>query len=350
VAKNDRVFGCSSKGCGGAIASVVVSSADGKTVLFDSSKDAPAKPQLLHWPAPLKQNAYALVDYPRFFVPEWAVMPIPADAKVDPALVDTNGYDFRNNVEADTYIFLLGADLDSWHASRGEFVKLAGPCPVLPDFAFGTWFTWWHSYKEDEAKSDIDRWEKDGLPIDVWALDMNWRNTSKDNLLPGEVGSQDHYYDHPNTNLFPDFEEWFSYLKSKKLRTYFNDHPFPVASRGEGGLQTSKEEIAFRWDGLSEYMRKGLTYWWFDHNWGFSIPPPFVNTSRTSGDWDGLDNAAWGSHVYFSTVAGFDKTVRDKAGDTWYGGRPMTLTKFGLPDWRPGMDPIGATESPAQHR
>jgi hypothetical protein len=28
----------------------------------------------------------------------------------------------------------------------------------------------------------------------------------------------------------------------------------------------------------------------------------------------------------------------------------MTLTKFGLPDWRPGMDPIGAAESPAQHR
>ena len=30
--------------------------------------------------------------------------------------------------------------------------------------------------------------------------------------------------------------------------------------------------------------------------------------------------------------------VRDKAGDTFY-GRPMTLTKFGKPDWKPGMDP-----------
>jgi hypothetical protein len=156
------------------IAAVVVSSADGKTVLFDSAKDSPAQPQLLHWPAPLKQSAYALVDYPRFYVPDWEVMPIPADAKVDPALVATNGYDFTNNVEGDSYIFILGSDLGSWHASRREFVQLAGPCPVLPDFAFGTWFTWWHSYKEAEAKADIDRWEKDGLPIDVWALDMNW--------------------------------------------------------------------------------------------------------------------------------------------------------------------------------
>ena len=49
----------------------------------------------------------------------------------------------------------------------------------------------------------------------------NWRNTSKDNLLPGEVGSQDHYYDHPAIpNLFSDFTEWFAFLKSKKLRTY----------------------------------------------------------------------------------------------------------------------------------
>ena len=46
---------------------------------------------------------------------------------------------------------------------------------------------------------------------------MNWRNTSKDNLHSGEVGSQDHYYDHPNSDLYPgdgpygsSFTEWYS--------------------------------------------------------------------------------------------------------------------------------------------
>ena len=29
------------------------------------------------------------------------------------------------------------------------------------------------------------------------------------------------------------FTEWFDWIKSQKLRTYFNDHPFPVAARGE---------------------------------------------------------------------------------------------------------------------
>ena len=198
----------------------------------------------------------------------------------------------------------------------------------------------WHAYTEAEAKDDLAHWARLDLPIDVWALDMNWRNTSH---------FQDRYYDHPNTALFPNLTEWFAFLRSKRLRTYFNDHPFPLASRGAGGLQLSVEETRFRWSGLSKWMARGLTYWWFDHNWGFSIPPPFVNTSHTSGEWDGLDNAAWGSHVYYESVRAFDRE-RDAKGDTFYGGRPITLTKFGLPDARSHMDPIRWSESPSQHR
>ena len=73
------------------------------------------------------------------------------------------------------------------------------------------------------------------LPLDLWGLDMNWRNTSS---------GQERYYDHPNTALFPDWKEWLGFLRAKGLRTYFNDHPFPVASRDAGGLQTSKEEVS----------------------------------------------------------------------------------------------------------
>ena len=103
-------------------------------------------------------------------------------------------------------------------ASRAEFVKLAGPTPVLPDFAFGTWFTWWDTYTETQAKSEVMRWKDDSLPIDVWALDMNWRNSKtahgKDFVpcpntgLPGpndNCSSQDHFYDYPDCDAFPDF-------------------------------------------------------------------------------------------------------------------------------------------------
>jgi len=47
-------------------------------------------------------------------------------------------------------------------------------------------------------------------------------------------------------------------------------------------------------------------------------------------------------------VSRYDEALQH-AGDKWF-GRPMTLTKFGLPDWKPGTDPRRSAESPAQHR
>ena len=73
-----------------------------------------------------------------------------------------------------------------------------------------------------------------------------------------------------------------------------------------------------------------------------------MNISHTSGNWEGLDNAAWGSHVYYSTVVQYIK-IRIAKGDT-FSDKPLTLTKFGLPDWRPGMGPVMHQESPAMHR
>jgi alpha-glucosidase (family GH31 glycosyl hydrolase) len=56
-------------------------------------------------------------------------------------------YDYRNNVYGDQYVFLLGASLDEWAAARRSFVAVFGATPLLPDFAFGTWFTWWTPYR-----------------------------------------------------------------------------------------------------------------------------------------------------------------------------------------------------------
>lgn len=180
---------------------------------------------------------------------------------------------------------------------------------------------------------------------------MNWRQ----DLPPWGTDHRAWYYS-ANESLFSNFTEFFAYLKEHKLRTYFNDHPWPVAQRGAGGLQTSPEEVRFRWNGLADWMDRGLTFWWYDLNWGFSIPPPFVNTSSTSvlqtpvGEWDGLSNAEWGSHLYFSVAKYFDENVRDKHGDDWYGGRPMTLSKFALFQGHDGWQDTMYAAHSAQHR
>jgi len=335
-----RKFACSSRGCQVARLPTVKVVVDG-AVVYDSTADKRRSPNLLHWPSPTTQPAYALTDFPRFHVPEWATAPAPGT--VDPHLAKTNGYDFSNNVNGDTYIFLLGSTTGQWRSSREEFLHLCGQVPLLPDYAYGTWFTWWHPYTQDDAEAEVKRWTSDGLPLDIWGLDMNWRNTTD---------HEDWFYNYPASQLFPNYTNWFSFLKSQGLRTYFNDHPYPVAGRGAGGLQTSPEEIKFRWEGLTQWMDEGLTFWWFDHNWGFSIPAPMENSTApevTSSYWDGLSNGAWGTHVYYSNVDQYNTQVREKKGDKFY-GRTMTLTKAFLPDWVAGMEPVGMQENPAQHR
>ena len=97
-------------------------------------------------------------------------------------------------------------------------------------------------------------------------------------------------------------------------------HSYPVAP------QASPAEVQFRWSGLSQWMERGLTFWWYDRNWKFSVPPlgmppdgsqlpmikgkPGVPTAagmdclysmaldpgscKSKGRWRGLSDTAWG--------------------------------------------------------
>ena len=63
-------------------------------------------------------------------------------------------------------------------------------------------------------------------------------------------GTKGLYYNYPATDLFPSFANnstaWFDYIHSHGLKTFFNDHPYPV-----GGNQTQPAEISFRYSGTA---------------------------------------------------------------------------------------------------
>jgi hypothetical protein len=71
----------------------------GTTVLWEID-DLDSVSQNLNWPPPItpgdKPQAYAIKDYPRFYTPPWGPTPIPAGVTVDPALKDTNGYEYAH--------------------------------------------------------------------------------------------------------------------------------------------------------------------------------------------------------------------------------------------------------------
>ena len=139
---------------------------------------------------------------------------------------------------------------------------------------------------------------------------------------------------------------WFDWLKGEGLRTYFNDHPFPTDNGT--ALQTSPAEVAFRHEGLTKWLANGLTYWWFDANWAFSIPPPNVQYggSGDGADWEGMSNRVWGSHVYYDTVKMYNQNhpTRDHTAPM---DRPMALTKYADGNMHPGLV---QHQHPAHHR
>ena len=294
----------------------------GTTVLYEID-DLDSVSQDLNWPAPLqsgdKPQAYAIKDYPRFYTPPWGPTPIPEGVTVDPALKETNGYDFRNDQTGDTYLFVIGTTTDEWHASRTEFVKLTGPTPVLRECSSrrlalsllptltvdrcceqrigpsgrGSPGGRRTRRSRPRARSCVGRQTSSRSTVSaagpfasssgekpqrggcaVWALDMNWRNSKtahgddfipcRNTGLPGpddNCTSQDHYYDFPDCTRFPDFcgagTGWFDWLKGQGLRTYFNDHPFPT--NNGTAMQTSPAEVAFRHEGLTKWLANGLT-------------------------------------------------------------------------------------------
>jgi hypothetical protein len=140
--QDNRTFGMVNSG----FASSIVATPDGR-VLWNGTNTGDSgtvPPNMLHWPSPGAAVSYAFEDRPRFTVPPWGPTPIPTNVTVTPGTAGTNGYDFTNDVGGDTYVFLLGdqGDLDAWWSSRGEFLQLTGPTPLLPDFAYGIWYTW----------------------------------------------------------------------------------------------------------------------------------------------------------------------------------------------------------------
>ena len=138
-------------------------------------------------------------------------------------------------------------------------------------------------------------------------------------------------------------------MSDRGLHTYLNDHPFPR------DRATHPKEAAFRWDSLTSFLSRGLSFWWFDHGWIFTIPPPFVAPNDTSsygkfpGPWEGLTSEVWGSHIYYDTMRRF-KIASPPAPPNRPPERPLTLSRNGGTNWRPGMSNTIVNGVAAHHR
>lgn len=250
---------------------VVRSPASGKPI-WAASDDVPARPP---WPDPVNPGwAWAVADSPRVVPPAWGACPPPADylASRD-AHGHVSGWDLTNDAP-DVYVFVHMGDLALW---RREFLRLTGPIPLPPLWAFGFWHSLYYPYTDREALQTMDEYRARGFPLDVFVVDTDWR-----------VGGSGGYDVEPK--YYPDMAGFIRAAHDRHTRLVFNDHPQP------NGLQPIEPAmLKFRSEGLTRFLAMGLDAWWYDFNWVEIIPGPV----------EGLDKGVWGQKLYWDVSSSF---------------------------------------------
>ena len=228
-----------------------------------------ALPKASWLPDPGKTGpVWALADSPRMVPPPGGAIP----ANLGGMHERTSGYDVGNDAP-DLYLFVTKDP----QILRREFLRLTGPVPLVPRFTFGFWDSRWFPYSEKTALATIDEYRGHGLPLDLFVCDTDWR-----------VGASMGYG--VNETLFPDMTGFLRKAHAKGVRIMFNDHPEPQAATA-----LDPQETVFRWNGLTDLLRRGVDVWWYDRNWSTRLHEPMP----------GLRPEVWGASVYHDVTEAF---------------------------------------------
>ncbi len=71
----------------------------------------------------------------------------------------------------DWYFFGYGHD---YRKALGDYVRVAGRIPLPPRFAFGTWWSRYWAYSDQEIEEIIRGFHENDVPLDVFVIDMDW--------------------------------------------------------------------------------------------------------------------------------------------------------------------------------
>jgi alpha-glucosidase len=183
----------------------------------------------------------------------------------------------------DWYFFGYGHD---YRKALGDYVRVAGRIPLPPRFAFGAWWSRYWAYSDQEIEEIVRGFHENGVPLDVFVIDMDWHLT-----FANEVGRLD--ADSPkgwtgyswNRLLFPDPDQFLGRLHADGLKTSLNLHPasgiqpwedhYPEMAKAMGIDPTTKQYVPFDITDkkfTTNYMnlihhpleKQGVDFWWLD--------------------------------------------------------------------------------------
>ena len=244
-------------------------------VLDDRGKLAYSAPQQLatsqFFPAPSHfPSAYSIADSPRLIPPKWGAAPAPDGA----SFPSTSGWD-TTNPAPDVYVFLNSGG--GYRQFIADYLKLTGPIELPPLFAFGLIDSRYHPYTQAQAVAVVDKYREHGFPLDMFVLDTDWRQGASKGYAV-------------NTKLWPDLGQFIRDMRSKGVRTMFNDHPEPQSDNA-----LDPKELEYRWTGLTSLLSLGADVWWYDRNWITHLKEPVP----------GLKAEIWGQRLFHDITQKF---------------------------------------------
>jgi hypothetical protein len=201
----------------------------------------------------------------------------------------------------DWYFFGHGHD---YRGALGDFVKVAGRIPIPPRFAFGTWWSRYWSYTDQELMDLVGQFESHDVPLDVLVIDMDWHltfNLRWDKRVLDQSGNRLGWSGYTwDPALFPDPEGFLSWCEAHGLKTPLNLHPasgvqpheraYAAMARAMGIDPATKKYVPFDITDkrfAENYLellhrpleRQGVDFWWLDWQQYPETKVPGVNNT-----------------------------------------------------------------------
>lgn len=228
-------------------------------------------------------------------------------------LIDETGHFVkRQSRTKDYYAFAYGRD---YRSTINAFYKISGAAPLVPRFALGVWWSRYHAYTQQEYLDLVARFKKEGIPLTVATIDMDWHWVRDIEQKFGEkYGGWTGYS--WNTELFPDYKEFLRKLKSENLHITVNLHPadgvhsyedmYEKMATANGIDPKTKECVPFRcgsddfWNSYFDILHKpyesdGVDFWWIDWQQGKKSDVDGLDPLEALNHYHFLDNAENGS-------------------------------------------------------
>jgi alpha-glucosidase (family GH31 glycosyl hydrolase) len=210
----------------------------------------------------------------------------------------------------DWYFFGYGHD---YKQALHDYVEVAGRIPLPPRFAFGSWWSRYWAYSDQELDDLIDGFHENDLPLDVLVIDMDWHLNQVQLQEMHETDQSGHGLGWSgytwNPLLFPDPVAFLKHIHDEGLKATLNLHPasgvqpweaaYPAMAKAMGIDPSTKKYVPFDITNKKfalNYMdllhhpleKQGIDFWWLDWQ-----QEPNTKTPGVSPTW-------WLNYVHFT--------------------------------------------------